>query len=325
MTDALFLAFLAQHDDGAWHRAVDRLQDAIHPVDRVATRIWFHLFPLRLQRAIDTAPDPAALVNRLRILGRWRLDEQRDTSHTFLYGHRYWAEVCAAVRRFAGTAPGSLDLSAQIQEIARAVATRIGVEASLVVGIAAVAVRTLQQVGFEEATGSGDGTTALVAKGSARDANAVLARRLQDDSQGLFGFLKGDRKQWTVTFDEADPEARFPLMHSQHITTAAALDSRDHRMRDARCAEGPIPVQCRSSSCGTCWVGVLGGSEKLSPMEERERTTIAALGYSEADEARPIIRLSCMAQAFGAVSLVIPPWNGQIGARLRAALAERDA
>ena len=55
MTDTLFLAFLAQHDDEAWHRVVDRLEQAIHPVDRQATRIWFHLFPMRLQRAVSLA------------------------------------------------------------------------------------------------------------------------------------------------------------------------------------------------------------------------------------------------------------------------------
>src|SRR5688572_26505137 len=42
----LFLAFLAQHDDARWLRVVDRLQPAIHPVDRVATRIWLHFYPL---------------------------------------------------------------------------------------------------------------------------------------------------------------------------------------------------------------------------------------------------------------------------------------
>ncbi|HUE89273.1 MAG TPA: hypothetical protein VMO26_24610 [Vicinamibacterales bacterium] len=38
----LFLAFLAQHDDAGWLRVVDRIDPSIHPVDRAATRIWFH-------------------------------------------------------------------------------------------------------------------------------------------------------------------------------------------------------------------------------------------------------------------------------------------
>jgi hypothetical protein len=31
------------------------------------------------------------------------------------------------------------------------------------------------------------------------------------------------------------------------------------------------------------------------------------------DEPTPIVRLACQARAHGAVSIVIPPWNGIIG------------
>ena len=114
-----------------------------------------------------------------------------------------------------------------------------------------------------------------------------------------------------------------PIIDEQHITTAAALDTRDYRARDPRCTEGPIPVQCRSCSCGTCWIGVLGGAEKLSPVDAQERATVAALGYSQSDEANPVIRLACMAEVHGSISIVIPPWNGQVGVRLQR--AGRDA
>ena len=36
-------------------------------------------------------------------------------------------------------------------------------------------------------------------------------------------------------------------------------------------------------------------------------------GYLDSDEEQPIIRLACQARTFGAVSIVIPPWNGFIG------------
>ena len=68
-----------------------------------------------------------------------------------------------------------------------------------------------------------------------------------------------------VTFDERGPANGSPSIASQHVTTAAALDTRDYRREDPRCTEGPIPVQCRSCSCGTCWVGILDGAERLSP------------------------------------------------------------
>jgi hypothetical protein len=41
------------------------------------------------------------------------------------------------------------------------------------------------------------------------------------------------------------------------------------------------------------------------------------MGYIETDEARPLIRLSCQARAEGAVSIVIPPWNGYFGKYLK--------
>src|ERR1044071_4753537 len=75
--------------------------------------------------------------------------------------------------------------------------------------------------------------------------------------------------------------------------------------------------QCRSASCGTCWVGVLGGAEKLSETEWRERKMMPLFGYIETDDTRPLIRLSCQARAEGPVSVVIPPWNGYFGKYLK--------
>lgn len=313
MTDPLFLAFLNQHDDAAWLRMLDRLERAIHPVDRAATRVWLHCYPLRLDRAMAAADDPAALARRLVLKGDWRLADQIDRSHRFLYGHRYWPAVKAATLAYAtrGSAPGSLDLAAQIQELAGEVARAEGLEVSLLVGITAAGLRTLQQVGVG-ALAAAPGTVSLPDSWARLSADEVVAQRSRDDSQGLFGWMRG-QKRWTVTFVESDVHARFPLVDSQHITTAAALDTRDYRASDPRCSEGPIPVHCRSCSCGTCWVGVLGGAEKLAPMDEQERRKLAELGYIDTREERPIIRLACMAQAFGAVSIVIPPWNGQIG------------
>ena len=58
-------------------------------------------------------------------------------------------------------------------------------------------------------------------------------------------------------------------------------------------------------------MGVLGGADKLSPVNERdERKRMLVFGYVDTTEERPIIRLACQAKAFGAVSVVIPPWNG---------------
>src|SRR5215210_8341030 len=62
---------------------------------------------------------------------------------------------------------------------------------------------------------------------------------------------------------------------------------------------------------------VLGGAEKLSEADWRERKMMPLFGYIETDEARPLIRLSCQARAEGPVSVVIPPWNGYFGKYLK--------
>jgi ferredoxin len=104
----------------------------------------------------------------------------------------------------------------------------------------------------------------------------------------------------------------------QDLAWGAADDqSRNWREVDPRRVEGPIPVECRSASCGTCWVGVLGGAEKLSDVAVREGKKIKEFGYIDTTEPKPLIRLACQAQALGAVSIVIPPWNAVFGKYLK--------
>src|SRR3982751_5532920 len=92
-----FEAFLAAQDDAAWSTAIQELLPAIHEVDRAATQIWFRFFPLALLRAFERSEDPARLAQELLMQGRWYLKDQTDSSHTFLYGHRFWPEVKRAV------------------------------------------------------------------------------------------------------------------------------------------------------------------------------------------------------------------------------------
>ncbi len=63
-------------DADAWVRALEELSPAVHPVDRVATRIWFRFFPLRLAEAVAGASDIVALERTLRLEGRYRLADQ---------------------------------------------------------------------------------------------------------------------------------------------------------------------------------------------------------------------------------------------------------
>jgi ferredoxin len=327
-----FEAFLNEHDDAAWRKAVAELLPHIHEVDRNATQIWFHFFPIALLRAFEQAEDPARLALQLEMQGRYFLKDQIDSSHTFLYGHRFWPEVKREVVRMAGEkdAARNLQLPGLIRDVAALAGAERMIEKSLLTGIAAVALMTLRQVGLE-AFRQTPGEVLLDAKHARRTPEQILSERARDDSQGAFGFLRTADKRWTVVWDENKDERRFKALHLQEVASGAATDKRPWHELDARCTvdEGPIPVQCRSASCGTCWVGVLGGAEKLTPVARRERTKMPEFGYIETDDPQPLIRLSCQAQATGAISIVIPPWNGSFGKFLKkqkeAASAEAEA
>ncbi|MFL6256637.1 MAG: 2Fe-2S iron-sulfur cluster-binding protein [Pyrinomonadaceae bacterium] len=319
--------FLNRHDDAAWRETLVTLLPAIHEVDRNAAQVWFHFYPLALLRAFEAAEDPAKLAQELLMQGRWYLKEQLDSSHTFLYGHRFWPEVKRAVARLAeGAVPEGRTLAEVVREVARAVATERKVDEALTTAVAAVGLMALQQVGLSEFKKT-PGEVLIDRKHLKRTPDEVLRERAKDEGQGLFGFLRTADRQWTVVWDENADDRRFKALDKQEVASGAAADKRPWHESDARCTvdEGPIPVQCRSASCGTCWVGVLGGAEKLSETDWRERKMMPLFGYIETDQPRPLIRLSCQARAEGPVSVVIPPWNGYFGKylkRVREATAE---
>jgi ferredoxin len=169
---------------------------------------------------------------------------------------------------------------------------------------------TLQQIGlaeFRATPGASD-----MPSGLARNTpNQILAARKKDDSQGLMGFIRGPAKaQYSATFDERRADGRFAVFIQTPLTNGAARDTRVYSSGPRRCHEGPVPVECRTASCGTCWVGVLAGAEKLSDVEEQEAKLLKDCGYLTSLASKPIIRLACKAQASGNVTIVIPPWNG---------------
>ena len=143
----------------------------------------------------------------------------------------------------------------------------------------------------------------------------IIAARKKNDSQGIVGIFRGIRAQYTVTFDERGRDARFTVINQQQLTTASANDTRDYSNELRGTVEGPIPAQCRTASCGTCWVGILGGNEHLSEVDAHERKRMKEFGYINTSDPKPVIRLACQAIASGNVTLVIPTWNGFIGKR----------
>ncbi len=324
MTATAFEAFLNEHDEEAWSATLTTLLRSIHEVDRNATQIWFSFYPLGLFHALSHSDDPDTLAQRLLMQGKYYLKDQIDSFHTFLYGHRYWPEVKAAVQSHASTYDGSgTKLSDQIMKVANEVAAKSKVDVSLVVGITAVAFMTLQQTG--SAAFASPGKVHIDQRHARKSVEQILRERAKDDNQGLFGFLRTVNKKWTITYDENDDKAKYVMNNIQDLAWGAADDrSRNWREIDARRSEGPIPVECRSASCGTCWVGVLGGAEKLSDVAAREGKKMKEFGYIDTNEPKPLIRLACQAQTHGAVSIVIPPWNGFFGKYLKAEKAKLE-
>ncbi|MEO8434193.1 MAG: 2Fe-2S iron-sulfur cluster-binding protein [Pyrinomonadaceae bacterium] len=323
-----FEDFLNRYDEEAWAATLTRLLRSIHEVDKAATQIWFAFYPLSLCQALEQASDPDKLARELLLQGNYHLRDQVDSSHKFIYGHRYWPAVKKAVEEHAAEslseeAQAESDATApadKILEVARRVSQTLKVDQSLVVGITAVAFMTVRQAGLA-AFKAAKGAVQIDRKHVRKSPEQIIRERAQDDGQGLFGFLRTVDKRWTVTFDENDDKAKYKLNDSQDLAWGAADDrTRDWREIDPRRIEGPIPVECRSASCGTCWVGVLGGAEKLADVAAREGKKIKEFGYIDTTEPKPLIRLACQAQAHGAVSIVIPPWNGVFGKTL----SERD-
>ena len=309
--------FLDLHDEKTWLAAVKNLLPEIHGVDQNAAQIWFHFFPLELFRVLETVEDKSDLIRKFEIQGNYELVKQIDSSHKFLYGHRFWREVkeeiAAQAEKFAAN---EQDLAGVIKQIAHGVSERTGTPETLLIGITAVGLMTLVQVGLEQFKAA-PGLVQIDLQHLKKSPEKILAERAKDDSQGFFGFLKTVDKKWTVTYDENVNSAKFKAVDSEEIASAAARDQSQNWLdKDARCIEGVIPVECRSAACGTCWVGVLGGAEKLSEVARRESKSMKRFGYLYSEEANPLIRLACQAQTNGAVSIVIPPWNGVFGKHL---------
>ena len=316
MSSSQFESYLRNFNENRWLEVLKGLLPSIHEVDRNAVQIWFRFYPLSLQRFIAAAGDADEAKRGLVMQGDFGLDNRIDTSHTFLYGHRYWAAVKAAI---AAELQVFENDDAELAEVIRRVAARAAesakVDASLLTAITAVGVMTLAQVGHDKfTTTAGEITkpTGLLGKSP----EAVVASRRQDDSQGLLGFLKTVDKKFSVIHDERGQQ-RFDIMNDQEIASASANDrSQNWQEKDSRCWEGPVPVECTSASCGTCWIGVLAGEDKLSEVARREGRAIKVFGYDPSPEAKPIIRLACQAKAHGNVTIVIPPWNAVFGKKV---------
>ncbi len=305
-----FEAFLNGVDEKAWLASLDTLLPEIHEVDRIAAQVWFRFYPLELFRALQNAEDKEAMLHGFAMQGNYELKNQIDSSHHFLYGHRFWKEVRAEIVKHAEAFnQENTKLADEVRNIAKLAAQKVAVDSTLTVGITLVGLMTLAQSGFE-AFKNAEGKVSNFDKKSAQ---AILAERAKDDSQGLLGFLKTVDKQYTITFETASTTDKFRAFAQQEITSAAM---NCNIQTDDRCMEGPIPVECKSASCGTCWVGILGGADKITSVSPREAKQMKIFGYNQPEGSNPFLRLSCQSKISGNVTIVIPPWNAVFGRKV---------
>ena len=311
-----FIEYLHSFNESDWLAAIDELLPCIHEVDRNAVQIWFRFYPLSLQRFIESAEDREETLRGMAMQGDFELSSQIDTSHHFLYGHRYWPTVKRKIEKVAEEFGGEPSLVDLIKEVAVRVGKKHNVERNLTNAIAAVGLATLNQVGTEAffaTTGEVEAPSGIMKKSP----DQIVAERAKDDSQGVFGFLKTVDKKFSVAFTGCHTSGKFPVINQEEIATASQKDhSQEWQSQDTRCWEGPVPIECTAASCGTCWVGVLGGQEKLTEVDRRERRQMKVFGYNQPDDAKPFLRLACQARAEGNVTIVIPPWNGVFGRKV---------
>lgn len=324
MSNAL-IDHLATFSENDWLAAVEELLPSIHEVDRNAVQIWFRFYPLSLQRFIAAAEDRDATLHGIAMQGDFELKDRIATSHDFLYGHRYWPKVKCVVEKmaeeFKGEPAGLVDI---IKDTAIHVAEKVKADRSLTNAISAIGLATLNQVGLE-AFKAASGDVAKPSGVMTKSPDAIVTERKTDDSQGIFGFLRTVDKRFSVAFKAANFEGKFQLYCDEEIASASQKDhSKNWQELDSRCWEGPVPIECTAASCGTCWVGVLGGQDKLTPVDRRERRQMKVFGYNQPEEETPFLRLACQARAEGNVTIVIPPWNAVFGKKVYGNIEEVD-
>ncbi len=308
-----FENFLHTFDEKNWDGIIHQLLPSIHEVDRETVQIWFRFFPLSVFNYLQNAEDKAAAIHGFAMQGKYELKDQIDDSHKFIYGHRFWGETKHAIsNRVDSFDTDKGDLIEEIKQLSKSVAMAVKVDESVTTAIVLVGLMTLRQVGFD-AFKSAKGETKLSSNLLKKSAKQVFEDRGKNDSQGLFGFLKTIDKKWTVNFDSNTASGSFTATELEEMTTAAM---KCEVKTDERCYEGPIPVECKAASCGTCWVGVIGGKDRLNEVPPLERKAMKNFGYKQDDNAKPFMRLACQAKVSGAVTVVIPAWNGVFGKKI---------
>ncbi len=296
------------YGEDSWQTTLQALLPLVHNVDQDATRIWFALWPPSLHQKLDQSEDLNHTIHTLEIEGQCWLKEQLESSLSFFFAFQYWDKVREAVCSFAENLTScDENLGAQIHKVVKTLSSDLKIPESHLIGITAASLMSLQQVGL--ATLAETSPKFSTKKSSPEQFLKALTKKRNN----LFGFLKTVDSKHTIVFNEHDKKCSFKAINGQDISMASGMDLLNYQSADPRCSEGPIPFQCRTGTCGSCWIGVLRGKENLSAIGEFEKERLHYFGYDfgiPQCESHPPIRLSCQAKCYGDVSIVIPPWNG---------------
>src|SRR5437773_2971380 len=213
-------SFLAKHDEKTWTRALENIIPSVHPVDQVATEIWFSFWPLKLSQSLQQSADAAQTAGKMQLDGRYRLEEQIDASVEFLFGSRYWPEIKKTVLRYAGTSADldSIGLEKLIRDMASSLAAERKISSSVLLGITAVACMILQQVGIAAFAAAAEYPGPALR--DSLTAEEVLKARAPETRRGLFSFLRPTDKKFTITFDENKKGYTFQAICAQDLSMA---------------------------------------------------------------------------------------------------------
>ena len=87
-----FIKDLEKFSESDWLAAVESVTPDIHEVDRNAVQIWFRFYPLDLIRFLEGSDDVAEAMKGIVMEGDFGVLDKIDTSHRFMYGHRFWPQ-----------------------------------------------------------------------------------------------------------------------------------------------------------------------------------------------------------------------------------------
>ncbi|MFN8005817.1 MAG: 2Fe-2S iron-sulfur cluster-binding protein [Terriglobia bacterium] len=310
--------FLSIQSEAQWEELLNELIPFVHPVDQEATRIWFSFWPLKLSRILHGSPDPTPTIKRLQLDGRYRLDQQIDSSISFFYAACYWEIVKQAIldasvsKRF----PEGVTLLETVRTISEQVAAFCRAPESITLGITAAGVMMVRQVGIKSFETHVKRDSKI--KEPLPVERVLSARKVQESGGGISRLFGIRNKKHRVHFEEGKSEQSFVAMQGQDLSMASELDKRNFRHQDQRRIYGPIPAECRSGACGYCWIGVISGKENLSELTAFEQKRLVYFGYHEKPApvgSHPNVRLACQSKCHGSVHIVIPPWNGVLNSR----------